>query len=140
MSTEAMQRAWNELPQGDQRVMVEAKSHLMGVADQITEPIIGLICAAPNAQGYSALVITPSRIVEMTTGGAMQVLKYAELSGVQNVGGARKRFGSKHEPFYFRVLSKGGGVRTYPLFGDHEYNARIGAAAEAACRRSQLAQ
>ena len=139
MTTEAMERAFSEMPEGNASLLASAKSHLLNIAQDVPEEIIGIVCASPSISGNSALVITPSRIIEMTTGGAMQVLTYSELSAVQSVGGKKKRFGG-HEQILLRVISLDGGVRTYPLFGSHEWNSRLGAAAESACQRSRLQQ
>ena len=138
MTRQAMERAFSDLPEQSSGGLIDAKSFLMGIADDISEDIVGIMCATPNVKGNSALVVTPNRIIEMTSGGAMQVLAYSELSSVQAVGGAKKRFGRAYETIFLRVGSPQGGMRTYPLFGDHEWNSRISADAEAAFNRYRL--
>jgi hypothetical protein len=95
------------------------------------------MCASPRLNSDRALVVTPSRIIEVTTGGATQVLPYAELAAVRFVPGKKKRFGGSQES-YLLVDSLEGGTRTYPLFGDLEWNTQVGSAAQAACQKAPL--
>jgi hypothetical protein len=138
MTIASLQRAWVNMPIRDQRIVAEARDPLLRIADDIPEEILGVLAAAPNVDGFSALVITPGRIIEMTTGGRMEVLDYSTISTMQAVGGAKKRFSSKHGAIFLRITLIGGSLKTYPLFGEYEYNARMSSAAEAACNTFQL--
>jgi hypothetical protein len=137
MTRQAMEQAFDELPEGAARLLAPARPILIDAAEDIPEDVIGIVCASPHISGNSAMVITSTRIVEVTTGGAIQILPYSEISGVRSVGGKKKRFGG-YEAMYLLVDSMAGGTRTYPLFGDHDWNARIGAAAESAHRKFRL--
>ena len=137
MTTEAMEHALSQLPERSSSLLTAAKPHLLVAAQDINEQILGIICASPSTRGNSALVITSRRIVEVTTGGGLQVLPFSEVSGIQCVGGKKKFLGG-HEALYLRVLSPDGGIRTYPIFGDHDWNSRMGKAAEAAWQRSRI--
>ena len=55
--------------------------------------------ASPQLNVNSALVVTPSRIIEVTTGGAMQVLPDAVFAAVRFVPGKKKRFGGGQESY-----------------------------------------
>jgi hypothetical protein len=138
MARQAMERAFSDLPERSSGGLTGAKSFLLDLADDVSEDIVGIMCASPNVNGNSALVVTPNRIIEMTSGGSLQVLAYSELSSVQAVGGAKKRFGRGYETIYLRVGSLQGGMRTYPLFGDYEWNSRVSADAESAFNKYRL--
>ena len=136
MTRQAMEKAYEQLPPGNARMLSEAKPYLDDIADEIEEDIIGIICAIPHARGCSALVITPTKIIEVTTGGATDVLPYSEVTSIEAVGGAKKFFGG-HEQIFLRIGSISG-MQTYPVSGEYEYNSHLGNEAESVFRKYRL--
>ena len=139
MTRQDMEHALEKLPSGANSLLSDAKPFLLDIADELQEDIIGIVCSSPHTRGNSALVVTPTRIIEMTTGGAMQVFPYSELASVRAVPGKKKFFGG-YDGSYLLIDSSSGGTRTYPLSlsSDHDWNTHIAAAAEAACKRYRL--
>jgi hypothetical protein len=131
-----MRDAFNMLPQGATSLLANARASLLDIADDVPEEIIGILCATPHINGNSALVITATRIIEMTTGGAMQVFPYSELSAIRVVGGKKKFFGG-YDTIYFLVDTVGG-TNTYPLFSDHDWSADMATAAESAFKKFRI--
>lgn len=140
MSRDAMERAFSQVPNG-QRVLGNIHQHLLGIAEKINEDIIGIMVAAPgDSRPYErvALVVTPSRIVEVTPDGTFQAWRYADMSSLAVEGGRKKLIG--RDFMWLRGdVGPGNGTLTWLLpTGYYEHNLPIGKAAEDACRRAQL--
>ena len=107
------------------------------------EDIVGILAASPQASGYdrAALVVTSSRIIEVTPDGAIQAWRYADVSSLTVTGGQKKLFGLFGRDFMWlrAELSAGAEALNWLLpTANYEHNMRVGKVAEDKCRRAGI--
>jgi hypothetical protein len=127
MSKNAVSQIFAQLSVKDAQSLAKHRGRLVQLENEISDEILGIVYSLPTLNGSSALVVTPTRIIELTEGGSMQIHSYAELSGIRVGPGQKKLFGGYGESYL--LLDTSTGTYTYPLYGDHE---RIVQAANAA--------
>ena len=140
MSRHEMERAFSEVPNGS-RELGNTHQHLLAIAEKVNEDIVGIMVAAPgDSRPYDrvALVVTASRIIEVTPDGTFEAWRYADMSSLAVVGGRKKLIG--RDFMWLRGdIALGRGTLNWLLpTGYYEHNTPIGKAAEDACRRAQI--
>ena len=118
MSKDAVNRIFAQMSTKDADRLSRHRERVTQLGDEIDDQIFGIVYSLPAYNGSSALVVTPTRIIEVTEGGALQIHSYGELAGIRVGPGQRKLFGGYSESYL--ILDTPTGTFTYPLYGDHE--------------------
>ena len=137
---QAMERAISRVP-GASRTLSETRPYLLQVADQMQDDILGILTGAVTGSGLTDMcfVVTPVRIVGVSSRGSVEAWRYQDIKLVRVFGGKKKLLGG-HETSFFQMEFLDGTSLSGPLFGDYEYIHRIGAVAENACRKAQISR
>ena len=138
MSSEALERAFAEVPNGSGE-LGGTHQYLPNIAEKVNEDIVGILAAVLPTPSYDrvALVITSSRIMEVTQDGTIQVWPYTDMSSLRVTGGEEKLFG-RNFMWLQGKLSAGSRTLNWLLPNAYyEHNTRVGKLAEDACRRAQ---
>lgn len=138
MSSGALERAFSEVPNGSGE-FGDIHQHLPNIAEKVDEDIVGILAAVLPTPSYDrvALVITSSRIIEVTQAGAIQLWPYADMSSLAVTGGEEKLFG-RDFMWLQGKLSAGSKTLNWLLPNAYyKHNMRVGKLAENAYRRAQ---
>ena len=71
MSVQTMTQVLAQLSEKDATGLARHRSGLLQLGAEIEDQIVGVVYSLPAANGSSALVVTPTRIVELTEGGSI---------------------------------------------------------------------
>src|SRR5262245_10805428 len=93
MSASAIDQVFAQMSSKDADRLSGHRPRLLQLGNEIHEQILGIVYSLPTINGSSALVVTSTRIIELTEGGSIQVHSYAELSGIRVGPGRKKLFG-----------------------------------------------
>jgi hypothetical protein len=116
---DAVRRIFREMPEQDARRLSVLMDRLIKIEDKIDEEIQGIVRSCPAYNGWSALVITSGRILEITDTGALTVIPFSEVIGIRVGPGKKKIFGGFDESYL--LVDTIAGTRTYPMFDDHAW-------------------
>ncbi|GAA2615775.1 hypothetical protein [Paractinoplanes durhamensis] len=115
----AVRRIFSEMPEQDARRLSVLMDRLVKIEARIDEEIQGIVRACPAYNGWSALVITSGRILDITDSGGLTVIPFSEVIGIRVGPGKKKLFGGFEESYI--LVDTIAGTRTYPMFDDHAW-------------------
>lgn len=137
MSHEAMERAFSDVPNGLGE-LGNTRQYLLNIAKKPREAIAGILVAVLPTPDYDrvALVITSSRIIQVTQEGAIQAWPYADMSSLAVIGGEEKLFG--RDFMWLRGELSASRTLNWLLPNVYyEHSTHVGRLAEDAFRRTQ---
>ncbi len=119
---DGISRIFAQLPEPDLGRLTQVRAHLERLEQEIDEEILTIVRALPHAHGWSALVVTGARIVEVTDSGSVSVLKFLDIERIRAVPGSRKLFGGYDSTYL--IVDVASGTRTFPMYDDHDWAVR----------------
>ena len=119
---DGISRIFAQLPEPDLGRLTQVRARLERLEQEIDEEILTIVRALPHAHGWSALVVTDRRIIEVTDAGSVSVLKFGDIERIRGVPGRKKPFGG-YDTTYL-IIDVASGTHAFPMYDDHDWAVR----------------
>jgi hypothetical protein len=108
-----------DMPPSDARDLAEVQDRLLQLEHEINDDVLAIVRTLPRLHGFSALVVTASRLIEIADNGGLAVLPFPEVQAIHIAPGSKKLFGGYEMSIL--TIETLTGIKHHPMNGDHAW-------------------